>query len=43
MDAGEKAPQVRRRVGAAFKIDDLFPYDEVNVLIISLGGFALIL
>ncbi|XP_008318724.1 FERM domain-containing protein 4B isoform X3 [Cynoglossus semilaevis] len=28
MDAGEKAPQVRRRVGAAFKIDDLFPYDE---------------
>ncbi|XP_068600912.1 FERM domain-containing protein 4B [Brachionichthys hirsutus] len=28
MSSGERPPQVRRRVGTSFKLDDLFPYNE---------------
>uniref|UniRef100_A0A8K9XQQ6 FERM domain containing 4B n=1 Tax=Oncorhynchus mykiss TaxID=8022 RepID=A0A8K9XQQ6_ONCMY len=31
LSAGERPPQVRRRVGTAFKLDDLFPYNEVCI------------
>lgn len=29
LSSGERPPQVRRRVGTSFKLDDLFPYNEV--------------
>lgn len=31
LSSGERPPQVRRRVGTAFKLDDLFPYNEVCI------------
>lgn len=29
LSSGERPPQIRRRVGTSFKLDDLFPYNEV--------------
>lgn len=34
LSSGERPPQVRRRVGTAFKLDDLFPYNEVCILLV---------
>uniref|UniRef100_A0A8C9S5A1 FERM domain containing 4B n=1 Tax=Scleropages formosus TaxID=113540 RepID=A0A8C9S5A1_SCLFO len=39
--SGEKPPQVRRRVGTTFKLDNVFPYDQDSHLRTLEGRFAL--
>lgn len=34
LSSGERPPHVRRRVGTAFKLDDLFPYNEVCIKLV---------
>ncbi|XP_077453929.1 FERM domain-containing protein 4B isoform X2 [Stigmatopora argus] len=41
LSSDERPPQVRRRVGTAFKLDDLFPYNEDPILRNLESRFAL--
>lgn len=35
LSSGERPPQIRRRVGTSFKLDDLFPYNEVCIQLVD--------
>lgn len=37
LSSGERPPQIRRRVGTSFKLDDLFPYNEVCIQLVDLN------
>lgn len=40
LSSGERPPQIRRRVGTSFKLDDLFPYNEVCIHWVDLNPVA---
>lgn len=37
LSSGERPPQIRRRVGTSFKLDELFPYNEVCIQSVALN------
>lgn len=38
LSSGERPPQIRRRVGTSFKLDDLFPYNEVCMQLVHFSN-----